>query len=276
MKVILTNKQFDIIAEALKARFTISEATVTFTGGLNEGMGGFIPPHRKMAMNLAGNHDFRYRLINRVSRNDTTDPNNPFNNVPCAGVSYYFEASFKVDGKPVRGAIRISDHPATPITFAKRGYDYGLSIVFDNSTARVGKHNSIDATVFEYSTDSMGREAAIKARELTTQFINAMGTVKIENGTVVSPSGINFKKLNRQSGKQEARDISLFTSWASKTARFMSPADGIEVTAVRDNKGNYTLPDEELKKFNYGDTIHFYKIEKGTYVELGRSLTVEV
>lgn len=276
MKVILTNKQFDIIAEALKARFTISEATIIFTGNLNEGMGGFVPPHRKMAMNLAGNHDFRYRLINRVSRNDTTDPNNPFNNVPCAGVSYYFEASFKVDGKPVRGAIRISDHPATPITFAKRGYDYGLSIVFDNNTARVGKHNSIDATVFEYSTDSMGREAAIKARELTTQFINAMGTVKIENDTVVSPSGINFKKLNRQSGKQEARDISLFTSWASKTARFMSPAEGIEVTAVRDNKGNYTIPDEELKKFNYGDTIHFYKIEKGTYVELGHSLTVEV
>lgn len=277
MKVILTNKQFNIIAEVLKARFTVSEVRITFLNKrIDEAFGGrTTPPHRQLAINLAGNKIHKYRLVNSISRNNTTDPNNPFNNVPCAGVSYYFEASFKVDGKPVKGVIRVSDHPATPVTFAKRGYDYGLSIVFDNNSTRVGKHNSIEATVFEYVTDALSRDVANKIRSLTSEFIDAMGMIKIENGRVVSPSGIDFQRLNMSSGKQKAEDITLVTSWASKRANFMTPDKSIQLVAVRDDRGNYHLSDEDIRKFNYGDTIHFYKINNGIPIELGKSITVD-
>ena len=277
MRVILTNKQLNVLMESLGSRYTVSEVRITFNSKLDEAIyhDQSIPPHRRLAKYLANYKISPYRLANKFERDDKQTNQNPFNNVPCAGVSYYFKSTFIVNNEKVRGLIRISDHPASPEFFAKNGYAYGLSIVFDNKSVRVGKHNSVDATVYEYVKDSgLVKQADIDF--ISSKFLEADGLVKIEHDKVVSPSGIDFKKINRQSGKQEARDISLFTSWASKTAKFMSPAEGIEVIAVRDNKGNYTLPDEELKKFNYGDTIHFYKIEKGTYIELGRSLTVEV
>lgn len=275
MKVILTNKQLNMLMESLGSRFTISEVCVTFMGKkLNEAANNeHTPPHRLMAIYLGNRKVSPYSLANKYDRFDPTDPKNPYNDVPCAGTSYYFRAKFTVDGKPVTGMIRISDHPAAPETFAQRGCDYGLSIVFDNGSIRFGKHNSVEATIYEYIKTDKPDVTYIK--NLTTKFIQAGGLIKIENDKVIQPEGIDFKRITKSSDKQEARNISLFTPRASKTARFMSPAEGIEVIAVRDNKGNYALPDEELKKFNYGDTIHFYKIEKGTYVELGKPITVD-
>lgn len=276
MKVILTNNQLNRLMESLGSRFTISEVRVTFNSELNEAIyhDQSIPPHRRLAKYLANYKISPYRLANKFERDDKQTNQNPFNNVPCAGVSYYFKSTFIVNNEKVRGLIRISDHPASPELFAKNGYAYGLSIVFDNKSVRVGKHNSVDATIYEYIKDSdLVKQSDIDF--ISSKFLEAGGLIKIENDKVIQPSNIDFKRITKSSDKHEATDISLFTSWASKTARFMSPAEGIEVTAVRDNKGNYTLPDEELKKFNYGDTIHFYKIEKGTYVELGKPIIVD-
>lgn len=268
MKVILTETQFNTIAEALTARFTITEVRITFLNKkLNEDYNQYTPPHRKLAINLAGNKIHKYRYISKP---------NPFDNtVSCDGVSYYFSASFNVDGNPVNGAIRISDHPATPESFADHGYDYGLSIVFDNDSTKVGSRNSLDATVYEYVSNNIGDSAAREVRRLTSEFILAGGDVKIKNNKVISPANIDFERINMHSGNnRRAKDISLFTSSDGKTAKFISPAEGIEVVATMDDKDNYTLSPNELKKFQYGDVITFYKIEDGIPVQLGKKLTV--
>ena len=277
MKVILTNKQFDIIAEALRARFTVSEVRITFLNKrIDENFGGpTMPPHKKLAINLAGNKIHKYPFASRFDFNDKENPNNPFNKVPCVGVSYYFKASFNVDGRQVRGVIRVSDHPVTPATFAKRGYDYGLSIVFDNGSTRVGGHNSIDATVYEYVTSSIGPDVANKLYHITTEFIRAAGDITIENDKVISPSGIDFKKITKHSDKTETKHIILATSADTKTTRFMSASGDIVITATKNKFDDYEPSQDDLSKFGYGDKITFYKIDKGTPVKLGRSYIVD-
>ena len=261
--------------ESLGSRFTISEARVTFIGNkLNEAANknDYTPPHRLMAIYLGNRKISPYSLANKYDRFDPTDPKNPYNNVPCAGTSYYFRAEFNVDGKPATGMIRISDHPAAPETFAQRGCDYGISIVFDNGSVRAGKHNSVDATVYEYI--KTGKTDITYIKDLTTKFLQAGGLIKIENDKVIQPSNIDFKKITKSSDKQEAKQITLVTSWASKTAHFITPTGDIQVTAVRDNRGNYQLSDEDKQKFNFGDTITFYRLDKGLPLQLGKSLSI--
>lgn len=260
--------------ESLGSRFTISEVRVTFMSKkLNESANNeHTPPHRLMAIYLGNRKVSPYSLANKYDRFDPTDPKNPYNNVPCAGTSYYFRAEFNVDGKPATGMIRISDHPAAPETFAQRGCDYGLSIVFDNGSVRAGKHNSVEATVYEYI--KTGKTDITYIKDLTTKFLQAGGLIKIENDKVIQPSNIDFKKITKSSDKQEAKSISLITPHASRTARFINQDGSIQVIAVRDSRGNYGLSEDELKKFNYGDTITFYKIENGLPIKLGNSLTV--
>lgn len=276
MKVILTNNQFNTLMESLGVRFTISEVRVTFLDKtINEGEDWKLrtPPHRLLATYLGNKRISPYRPVNRYSM-DPKDPNNPFNDVPCVGVSYYFHADFTVDGKPVHGLIRISDHPAAPETFAKRGYDYGLSVVFDNESIRVGKHSSVEATVYEYIAGGINTEIS-KIRDISSRFLEANGLVKIEHDKVVSPSGLDFKRITKFSDKQAAREINLITTddVENDSALFMSPPDiGIHLIAQKDRRGNYHISKDDMKKFNFGDVIKFYHCD-GTLI--GRPLTID-
>lgn len=277
MKVILTNNQLNTLMESLGSRFTISEVRVTFMGKrLNEdaNKNDYTPPHRLMAIYLGNRKISPYSLANKYDRFDQTDPKNPYNNVPCAGTSYYFRAEFTVDGKPATGMIRISDHPAAPETFAQRGCDYGISIVFDNGSVRVGKHNSVEATVYEYI--KTGKTDVTYIKDLTTKFLQAGGLIKIEGDHVVQPGGIDFKRITKSSDKKAAREISLITTddLENDSALFMSPPDiGIHLIAQKDRRGNYHISKDDMKKFNFGDVIKFYYYD-GT--PIGRPLTIDV
>jgi hypothetical protein len=265
--------------ESLGSRYTVSEVRITFNSKLDEAIyhDQSIPPHRRLAKYLANYKISPYRLANKFERDDKQTNQNPFNNVPCAGVSYYFKSTFIVNNEKVRGLIRISDHPASPEFFAKNGYAYGLSIVFDNKSVRVGKHNSVDATVYEYVKDSnLVKQSDIDF--ISSKFLEAGGLVKIEGGRVIQPGDIDFKRITRFSDKQSSREIKLFTldDIESETANFMSsPELGIQVTAQKDGKGNYHLSDDDKEKFKYGDIITFYQLDGSTPVQLGSKLTVD-
>ena len=263
MNVILTNNQLSILKEAITARFTVSEARITFLT-LNEGH-STNPPHRQLAINMAANKTYKYRFIKS---------SNPFTQYDH---SYYFGANFEVDGHPVTGVIRISDHPAVPSNFARRGCQYGLSIVFSNDSQKISVGDTTQATVYEYISDGIKDINPQRLRDITQAFIDAWGTIRIDHDVVTQPSGagLRFEKVTNSSGKNGAKDITLFTAFASKTAKFEGRG-GIRVIAVRDNHGNYTLSNEDLRQFNYGDTISFYKLEGGHPIKVGRSLTVDI
>lgn len=276
MRVILTNKQLNVLMESLGSRYTVSEVRITFNSKLDEAIyhDQSIPPHRRLAKYLANYKISPYRLANKFERDDKQTNQNPFNNVPCAGVSYYFKSTFIVNNERVRGLIRISDHPASPEFFAKNGYAYGLSIVFDNKSVRVGKHNSVDATVYEYVKDSdLVKQADIDF--ISSKFLEAGGLIKIEHDKVVSPSGIDFKRITKFSDKKATREINLITTddLENDSALFMSPPDiGIHLMAQKDRWGNYHISKDDMKKFNFGDVIKFYHCD-GTLI--GRPLTID-
>ena len=269
MKVVLTNNQLYVLKEALTARFTVSEARVTFLG-LNEGFMPNVPPHQKLAMNL-GSAVYHLKARDYFWFHSA----NPFER---ADNSYYFDTIFNVDGRKVKGTIRVSDHPVNPINFARRGVQYGISLVFSNGAQRIARNTAVEATIYEYVEDNLDPSIYSRLRDITSEFIKSCGEVTIEHGKVIEPSGagLKFEKVTDSSGKKAAMDINLFTTsdLNDDTAKFMG-SGGIKVIAVRDNHGNYTLSQEDLRKFNYGDRIHFYKLEDGVPVKLGRSQTVD-
>ena len=265
--------------ESLGSRFAIYEVRITFkNASLNESFGenDSTPPHRLLAMYLANRKISPYRLANKFDYDDKSTNKNPFNNVPCEGVSYYFKSTFNANGNKVRGIIRISDHPASPAYFAEHGYDYGLSIVFDNKNVRVGKRSSVGATVYEYIKDSKLVNSS-DVYDTARKFLEAGGLIKIENDEVVQPSNIDFKKITKFSDKQASKEYSLvtFDDITGGFANFISLQDkNLQVMAKIDSKTNCHLSEEDLNKFQFGDVIKFYYIDNGQSVLLGRPLTV--